>query len=109
MTPHDALTLAEKIPSDTNYIVVVVGVVLCVIFMLILMIGRQYRRIALGRPGVQEREPRDEDTIDAWSESARRVHVHLTKEDHDDLGHDSDDDDDDFGGSGGFSDEDETY
>lgn len=75
MEPRSAIILAasESVP-DGPTVLIITAVGLAVILMLVLVLGRRYRRIALSNP-VGKRAKSPDDTPDAWSEAAKRVQM----------------------------------
>ena len=73
MDPRSAIHLAadDSVPKGST-VLLITAIGLGVILMLIMVIGRRYRRMVIGDGDTKRK--RDE-TPDAWSESAKRIHM----------------------------------
>lgn len=78
MTARSAILLAaaESFPSGRE-LALIVAVGLGIIVMLLLIVGRRYRRMVLGDSsrGRSSRSDATEPTADAWAEAAKRVQL----------------------------------
>ncbi len=75
MIPQSSITLAasESVPDGLT-VLIITAVGLAIIIMLVLVLGRRYRRMVLGDP-VGKRAKSSDAPPDAWSESAKRVQM----------------------------------